>query len=87
MPIFSSYVISSRVLGRGHRCLARNPADGLVGQRQVRVGQFINVGTQVIAVVLLPNIWVIANFKETQMTNVRIGNPATVAVDAFPDPH
>ena len=61
------------------------PADGLVGQRQVRVGQFVNVGTQVIAVVSLPNIWVIANFKETQMTNVRVGNPARVAVDAFPD--
>jgi membrane fusion protein (multidrug efflux system) len=61
------------------------PADGVVGQRQVRVGQFVNVGTQVIAVVALPNIWVIANFKETQMTNVRVGNPARVAVDAFPD--
>jgi membrane fusion protein (multidrug efflux system) len=61
------------------------PADGVVGQRQVRVGQFVNVGTQVIAVVPLPNIWVIANFKETQMTNVRVGNPARVAVDAFPD--
>jgi membrane fusion protein (multidrug efflux system) len=61
------------------------PADGVVGQRQVRVGQFANVGTQVIAVVALPNIWVIANFKETQMTNVRVGNPARVAVDAFPD--
>jgi membrane fusion protein (multidrug efflux system) len=36
-------------------------------------------------VVPLPDIWVIANFKETQMTNVRVGNPATVAVDAFPD--
>jgi membrane fusion protein (multidrug efflux system) len=61
------------------------PADGLVGQRQVRVGQFVNVGTQVIAVVPLPNLWVIANFKETQMTNVRVGNSARVAVDAFPD--
>lgn len=61
------------------------PADGVVGQRQVRVGQFVNVGTQVIAVMPLPNIWVIANFKETQMTNVRVGNPARVAVDAFPD--
>jgi membrane fusion protein, multidrug efflux system len=62
-----------------------SPADGLVGQRQVRAGQFVNVGTQVIAVVPLPNIWVTANFKETQMTNVREGNPATIAVDAFPD--
>jgi membrane fusion protein, multidrug efflux system len=63
----------------------RSPADGLVGQRQVRPGQFVNVGTQVIAMVPLPNIWVIANFKETQMTNVRLGQPARVTVDAFPD--
>jgi membrane fusion protein (multidrug efflux system) len=62
-----------------------SPADGLLGQRQVRPGQFVNVGTQVIAVMPLPNIWVIANYKETQMTNVRLGNPVTVTVDAFPD--
>ena len=61
------------------------PADGLVGQRQVRAGQFVNVGTQIITVVPLPNIWVIANYKETQMTNVREGQSARVAVDAFPD--
>ncbi len=61
-----------------------SPVDGMVGQRQVRPGQFVNVGTQVIAVIPLPNIWVIANYKETQMTNVRIGDPARVTVDAFP---
>jgi membrane fusion protein (multidrug efflux system) len=62
-----------------------SPADGLVGLRQVRPGQFVNVGTQVISVVPLPRIWVIANYKETQMTNVRLGDPARVRVDAFPD--
>jgi membrane fusion protein (multidrug efflux system) len=62
-----------------------SPVDGRVGQRQVRPGQFVNIGTQVIAVVPLPNIWVIANYKETQMTNVRPGQAARVAVDAFPD--
>jgi membrane fusion protein, multidrug efflux system len=62
-----------------------SPADGLVGQRQVRLGQFVNVGTQVIAVLPLPNIWTLANFKETQMTNIRLGQPARVTVDAFPD--
>jgi membrane fusion protein (multidrug efflux system) len=62
-----------------------SPVDGMVGQRQVRPGQFINVGTQVIAAIPLPNIWVIANYKETQMTDVRIGDPARVTVDAFPD--
>ena len=62
-----------------------SPADGVVGQRQVRLGQFVNIGTQVIAVVPLPNIWVTANFKETQMTNMRAGQSATVTVDAFPE--
>jgi len=61
------------------------PADGLVGQRQVRPGQFVNIGTQVIAAVPLPKIWVIANYKETQMTHVRLGLPARITVDAFPD--
>jgi membrane fusion protein (multidrug efflux system) len=76
------------------RDLARNnlrytqvdaPADGMVGQRQVRPGQFVNVGTELIAVMALPNIWVIANYKETQMTHVRAGQPVSVKVDAFPD--
>ena len=62
-----------------------SPAEGLVGQRQVRPGQFVNIGTQVIAVVPLPNIWVIANYKETQMTNIRAGQPARIVVDAFSD--
>ena len=62
-----------------------SPDNGLVGQRQVRPGQFVNVGTQVISVVSLPNIWVVANYKETQMTNVRLGQTASVHVDAFPD--
>ena len=62
-----------------------SPADGLVGLRQVRVGQFVNVGTQVIAVLPLPNLWVTANYKETQMTNIRLGQQARIAVDAFPD--
>jgi membrane fusion protein (multidrug efflux system) len=61
-----------------------SPTDGIVGQRQVRAGQFVNIGTQVIGVVSLPNIWVIANYKETQMTNVRAGQPARITVDAFP---
>jgi membrane fusion protein (multidrug efflux system) len=61
------------------------PDNGLVGQRLVRPGQFVNIGTQVIAVVSLPGVWVVANYKETQMTNVRLGQTATIHVDAFPD--
>jgi membrane fusion protein (multidrug efflux system) len=63
----------------------RAPVDGMAGQRQVRPGQFVNVGTQIVSIMPLPNIWVIANYKETQMTNVRVGQPAWVTVDAFPD--
>src|SRR5580692_458948 len=61
------------------------PVDGMVGQRQVRPGQYVSTGTQVIALIPLPNVWVIANYKETQMTRVRVGQPARVTVDAFPD--
>lgn len=60
------------------------PVDGMVGQRLVQAGQYLNTGTQVIAIVPLPDVWVIANYKETQVTNVRIGQPARVTVDAFP---
>ena len=59
------------------------PVDGMVGLRQVLAGQYVNVGTEVISVVPLPNVWVIANYKETQMTRVRIGQAARVTVDAF----
>jgi membrane fusion protein, multidrug efflux system len=62
-----------------------SPSDGLVGQRLVRPGQFVNIGSQVIAMIPLPNLWVVANFKETQMTNMRLGDSARITVDAFPD--
>ena len=60
------------------------PADGMVSERRVRPGQYLSVGTQVISLVPLPNVWVIANYKETQMTNIRTGQKARVTVDAFP---
>jgi membrane fusion protein (multidrug efflux system) len=60
------------------------PVDGMVSERRVRPGQYLSVGTQVISLVPLPNVWVIANYKETQMTNVRGGQRARVTVDAFP---
>src|SRR5262249_46719283 len=61
------------------------PVDGVVGLRNVRTGQYVSVGTQVIGIVPLPEVWVIANFKETQMTRIRAGQSARVTVDAFPD--
>jgi membrane fusion protein, multidrug efflux system len=60
------------------------PADGMVSERRVRPGQYLSVGTQVLSLVPLPNVWVIANYRETQMTNIRVGQRARVTVDAFP---
>ncbi|WP_247883826.1 HlyD family secretion protein [Azospirillum sp. B21] len=67
------------------RTTIRAPADGMVGQRQVRPGQYVGQGSQIITLVPLPSVWVIANYKETQMTRIRPGQPATVRVDSFPD--
>jgi membrane fusion protein, multidrug efflux system len=60
------------------------PVSGMVSERGVRAGQYVHAGTQVIAVVPLDNVWVIANYKETQLTNVVIGQGAEIRVDTFP---
>ncbi|MBV4457891.1 HlyD family secretion protein [Pseudomonas sp. COR58] len=58
------------------------PRDGQLGQIGVRLGAYVNSGAQLMA--LVPNQkWVIANLKETQMDNVRVGQPATFTVDAL----
>jgi len=59
------------------------PGDGLVGERQVRPGQLVSPGTQVIAFVAT-NKWVQANYLETQLTRVKAGDPAEIRVDEFP---
>jgi membrane fusion protein, multidrug efflux system len=60
------------------------PFDGVVGERQVQEGDYVNVGTNLIAVVPLPNVYVVANYKETQLTHVTSGQPVEVTVDMFP---
>jgi membrane fusion protein, multidrug efflux system len=59
------------------------PFDGVVGQRQVQPNDYVNIGSNLIDVVPLPNVYVIANYKETQLTRVRPGQPVTVTVDTF----
>jgi membrane fusion protein (multidrug efflux system) len=59
------------------------PTDGIVGERKVRVGQLVSPGTQVLSLVE-NTIWVQANYKETQLTNVRKGDAAEVTIDTFP---
>jgi membrane fusion protein (multidrug efflux system) len=60
------------------------PVAGMVGERGVRTGQYVHAGTQVIAAVPLDNVWVIANYKETQLTRVAIGQRAEIRIDTFP---
>jgi membrane fusion protein (multidrug efflux system) len=60
------------------------PVGGMVSERGVRAGQYVRAGTQVIAVVPLDNVWVIANYKEVQLTQVAIGQQAEILVDTFP---
>ena len=60
------------------------PQDGVIGQRQVKPGQYVGVGGQVTSLTPLPNVWVIANYKETQLTHMRVGAPADIAIDTFP---
>jgi membrane fusion protein, multidrug efflux system len=61
------------------------PMDGTVGARTLRVGQYVQAGTQLMAVVPLDAVYIVANFKETQLTGVRPGQPVEISVDTFPD--
>src|SRR6266436_4208915 len=61
-----------------------SPIDGVVGNRTLRVGQFVQAGTQLMSLVPASGAYVVANFKETQLTDVREGQAVDVAVDMFP---
>jgi membrane fusion protein, multidrug efflux system len=60
------------------------PQDGVVGRRQVKPGQLVGIGTQITTLTPLPNVWVIANYKETQITHMAVGQKAEITVDSFP---
>ncbi|WP_267381912.1 MULTISPECIES: efflux RND transporter periplasmic adaptor subunit [unclassified Sphingomonas] len=59
------------------------PIDGVVAQRTVQLGQQVAAGTPLMAVVPLDRVWVDANFRETQLKDLRIGQPATVVADMY----
>lgn len=61
------------------------PIDGTVGARSLRVGQFVQAGTQLMAVVPLQQVYVVANFKETQLGSMHGGQPVVLHVDTFAD--
>ncbi|MGE3297641.1 MAG: HlyD family secretion protein [Porticoccaceae bacterium] len=65
----------------------RAPAAGIVGNKQVEPGEYSHTGVRKLALVDLDDIWVSANFKETQLTHVLPGQKAVIDVDAFPGEH
>src|SRR5258707_1286634 len=60
------------------------PIDGVVGNRTLRVGQYVQAGTQLMSVVPAHGAYVVANYKETQLTDVHEGQAVDIAVDMFP---
>ena len=62
----------------------RAPVAGVVGNRRVGVGEFVRAGSHLLAVVPLDRVWVVANFRETKLGRIRVGQPVTIEVDSFP---
>ena len=65
------------------RTIIRAPVDGVVANRSVRAGQFVKMGQQLLAVVPLDTSYVVANFKETQLARMQVGQPVTLSLDAY----
>ena len=61
------------------------PVDGIIGNRGVQLGQLVRPGVALASLVQNSTIWVEANFKETQLQYIRLGQPVVIKVDAYPD--
>ncbi|MBN3726145.1 HlyD family secretion protein [Burkholderia sp. Ac-20379] len=64
--------------------VVRSTLDGRVGDRTARVGQYVQPGTRLMTVVPVQDLYLVANFKETQVGRMRVGQPVTLSVDALP---
>jgi len=69
------------------RTVIRAPVGGVVGARGVRVGQYVRPGGQILSIVPLGDAYVVANFKETQVDRLRLGQTVEINADAFPGEH
>ncbi len=69
------------------RTVIRAPVGGVVGARGVRVGQYVRPGGQLMSIVPLGETYVVANFKETQVGRLQIGQTVEITADAFPGQH
>ncbi len=63
--------------------IIRSPVTGIVGKKNAQIGQNVSVGQELVDVVPLDNVWVTANFKETQLAHMRPGDPVQIKVDAY----
>ncbi|HXM68003.1 MAG TPA: HlyD family secretion protein [Candidatus Acidoferrum sp.] len=63
--------------------VVRSPVTGIIGKKTVEVGQNVGIGQELVEVVPLDDVWVTANFKETQLAHMRPGQPVEVKVDAY----
>ena len=61
------------------------PSSGRIGKKNVEAGQFIQAGQPLMTIVQDASFWVVANFKETQMSNLKIGDETELKLDAYPD--
>jgi membrane fusion protein, multidrug efflux system len=61
-----------------------SPVDGTVGVRTLRVGEYVQAGTQLMAIAPLQAVYVVANYKETQLSDVQPGQLVTIDIDTFP---
>jgi membrane fusion protein (multidrug efflux system) len=65
--------------------VVRAPVDGVIGNRQVRVGRLVAPGTALLDIVPVRDVWVVANFKETQVEHIRPGQRVRITVDGYPN--
>jgi len=65
--------------------VVRAPIDGVIGNRQVRVGRLVTSGVTLVAIVPVKDVWIVANFKETQLKRIQPGQRAHITVDSYPD--
>ena len=63
--------------------VVRSPVTGIIGKKTVEVGQNVAIGQELVEVVPLDDVWVTANFKETQLAHMRPGQPVEIKVDAY----
>lgn len=63
----------------------RAPVSGVIGNKRVQPGEYIRPGAALMSVVPVEGVWVVANFKETQLARMRVGQVANIAVDGYPD--